>query len=146
MGSDPRPYTANEMMHVASARLLAGERLCFVGFGPPAIAVNMAQSTRSFVETIDFTTSPGHLEGERPSGWGAGPTSVVTQLGVYGFDEASGEMELRSLHPGVTLDEVRSATGWDLRTAEDVAQTPAPSDVELRLIREELDPEGAYSR
>ena len=247
-------YTANEMMVVASARQLAGERVCFVGVGPPNIAVNLAkrtvspelemvyesgvfganparlplsigdptlvtgatmitnmfdpfayylqaglvdvgflgasqidrlgninttvigeygrpkvrlpgsggaceiainarkvfvimpQSKRSFVDRIDFTTSPGHRDGGRPSWWGAGPSSVVTQLGVYGFDADTGEMELRTLHPGVSVDQIREATGWDLRVPDDVAETPPPSDEELRLIREELDPDGAYSR
>ena len=55
---------------------------------------------------IDFTTSPGFLAGRRPVGWiGKGPSIVVTQLGVHGFDEGSGEMELRSLHPGVALEQ-----------------------------------------
>src|SRR5213593_1589985 len=186
-------YTPNEMMIVASARQLAGERVCFVGVGPPNIACNLAkrtvapglelvyeagvfgsaparlplsigdptlvtgstlvtsqfelfayylqgglidvgflgasqidrygninttvigsyeepkvrlpgsggaceiainakkvfvimpQSERSFIERIDFTTSPGHLGGSRPKAWGAGPTVVVTGLGVYRF-------------------------------------------------------------
>jgi glutaconate CoA-transferase subunit B len=65
---------------------------------------------------------------------------------MYGFDEASGEMELRSVHPGVTVDEAREATSWKLRVAPQVAETEAPTEPELRLIREELDPEGAYSR
>src|SRR2546427_12039444 len=196
------PYTANEMMIVAAARQLAGERVCFVGVGPPNIACNLAkrtiapdlelvyeagvfgsaparlplsigdptlvtgatlvtnqfelfayylqaglidvgflgpsqidrhgninttvlgeyehpkvrlpgsggacesainarkvfvimpQSKRSFVDTLDFRTSPGHLAGagSRPATWGAGPTVVVTGLGVYGFDQATREM------------------------------------------------------
>src|SRR5205823_2138298 len=199
-GASDRPsYTTNEMMIAASARQLAGERVCFVGVGPPNIACNLArrtvapdlelvyesgvfgsaparlplsigdptlvtgslqvtsmfdlfayylqgglidvgflgasqidrfgninttvigdyghpkvrlpgsggacemainakkifvimpQSKRSFVERIDFVTSPGHLSGARPAGWGAGPSEVVTGLGTYGFDEMSGE-------------------------------------------------------
>ena len=70
---------------------------------------------------------------------------MVTGLGVYGFDE-TGEMTLESLHPGVTLEQVRENTGWDLKVAADVRETEAPTDEELRLIREELDPEGTYTR
>jgi glutaconate CoA-transferase, subunit B len=55
-------------------------------------------------------------------------------------------MRLVAVHPGVSLDDVRAATGWDLRVADDLRTTPAPSDEELRLIREELDPQGAYVR
>jgi glutaconate CoA-transferase, subunit B len=250
------PATSNEMMIVASARQLAGERVCFVGVGPPNIACNLAKRTispdleliyeagvfgavparlplsigdptlvtgslqvtnmfelfayflegglvdvgflgasqidrhgninttvigdyatpkvrlpgsggaceiainagkifvimpqtkRSFVDTIDFVTSPGHLAGGgRPQGWlGAGPTVVITGLGVYGFDQATGEMTLQSLHPGVTMDKIRDSTGWEMNVAGDVRETPTPTDQELRLIREELDPTGAYSR
>jgi glutaconate CoA-transferase subunit B len=70
----------------------------------------------------------------------------VTGLAVLGFDEETGEMELRSMHPGVTREQVLENTGWDLRIAPDVTTTPPPTDEELRLIREELDPEGAYTR
>jgi glutaconate CoA-transferase subunit B len=248
-----RAYTATEMMIVASARLLEGERVCFVGVGPPNIACNLAkrtlspgiqlvyeagvygaqparlplsigdptlatgavaitsmaelfgfylqrglvdvgflgasqidrfgninttvigdyanprvrlpgsggaceiainarkvfvimpQSKRSFVERIDFTTSPGFVDGHRPASWlGEGPSAVVTGLGTYRFDD--GEMVLATTHPGVTVDEVREQTSWDLRVADDVADTPAPEDEELRLIREDLDPDGAYTR
>ncbi len=213
-------YSGNEMMIVASARLLAGERVCFVGVGPPNIACNLAkrtvsprlqlvyeagvfgaeparlplsigdpslatgavaitsmfelfafylqrglvdvgflgasqidrygninttvigdyaspkvrlpgsggaceiainakkvfvimpQSKRSFVERIDFMTSPGFLRGRRPSSWlGAGPSAVVTGLGTYRFDEATGEMELATTHPGVTVEQVRGEHG-----------------------------------
>jgi glutaconate CoA-transferase, subunit B len=55
-------------------------------------------------------------------------------------------MRLDSLHPGVTLEEVRAATGWESKVASSLAETPAPTAGELRLIREELDPGGAYTR
>jgi glutaconate CoA-transferase, subunit B len=128
-------------------RLPGSGGACEIAINARKVFVMMAQSRRSFVQRLDFTTSPGHVGGKRPKEWiGAGPTVVVTNLGVYGFDQGSGEMELRSLHPGVTLDAVREATGWDVRVADDMAQTRAPSGEELRLIREELDPEGAYTR
>jgi glutaconate CoA-transferase subunit B len=69
---------------------------------------------------------------------------VVTDLGRYRFDPDSGEMELAAVHPGVEVDDVRAATGWELRVADDLQVTPDPSDEELRLIREELDPDGVY--
>ena len=55
-------------------------------------------------------------------------------------------MRLVSLHAGVTMDDIVANTGWDMKVADDVRETPAPTDEELRLIREELDPEGIYSR
>jgi glutaconate CoA-transferase, subunit B len=248
-----RAYTPSEMMIVASARQLAGERVCFVGIGPPNIACNLAkrtvspdlelvyeagvfgaaplrlplsigdpslvtgsvsvtsmfeifayylqrglidvaflgasqidrhgninttvigdyakpkvrlpgsggaceisinarktfvimpQSKRSFVNEVDFVTSPGHLAGTRPKEWlGAGPSVVVTGLGVYRFSP-EGRMYLASTHSGVTIDEVRDNTGWDLDVTDDLEETRVPSPEELRLVREELDPEGIYS-
>jgi glutaconate CoA-transferase subunit B len=129
-------------------RLPGSGGACEIAINAKKIFVMMPQSKRSFVNQLDFRTSPGHLAGggSRPTGWGAGPTVVVTGLGVYGFDQATGEMELRSLHPGVTVERVRDNTGWDLRVPAEVEETPAPTDEELRLIREELDPEGAYTR
>jgi len=113
----------------------------------------MRQSARSFVETIDFRTSPGNLGGaeqseriRREQGWlGRGPSVVVTDLGIWHFDE-TGEMRLDSLHPGATLDEVRATIGWEPRISADLTGTPPPTADELRLIREELDPEGAYTK
>jgi glutaconate CoA-transferase, subunit B len=248
-----RAYTPSEMMIVASARQLAGERVCFVGIGPPNIACNLAkrtvspdlelvyeagvfgaaplrlplsigdpslvtgsvsvtsmfeifayylqrglidvaflgasqidrhgninttvigdyakpkvrlpgsggaceisinarktfvimpQSKRSFVDEVDFVTSPGHLAGTRPREWlGAGPSVVVTGLGVYRFSPV-GRMYLASTHPGVTVEEVRDNTSWDLDVTDDLEETRVPSSEELRLVREELDPEGIYS-
>jgi glutaconate CoA-transferase subunit B len=113
----------------------------------------MRQSTRSFVETIDFRTSPGNLGGaeranriRREGGWlGRGPTVVVTDLGIYHFEE-TGEMRLDSLHPGATVEAVRDTIGWEVAIAPDLAATPVPTDAELRLIREELDPAGVYTK
>jgi glutaconate CoA-transferase subunit B len=70
---------------------------------------------------------------------------VVTDLGVYHFDER-GEMRLDSLHPGATLDAVRETIGWEVAVSTDLEATPPPSAEELRLIREELDPGGVYTR
>ena len=70
---------------------------------------------------------------------------VVTDLGIYHFDEA-GEMRLDSLHPGATLQDARATIGWDLKVAEPPAHTPPPTADELRLIREDLDPAGIYTK
>ena len=50
------------------------------------------------------------------------------------------------MHPGVTLEDVKANMGWDPRVAPDLAETPAPTDDELRLLREELDPQGIYTK
>jgi glutaconate CoA-transferase subunit B len=64
---------------------------------------------------------------------------------VYRFDEA-GEMRLVALHPGATLDDVRATIGWDIKVADDLGATPPPTTEELRLVREELDPGGVYTK
>jgi glutaconate CoA-transferase subunit B len=104
------------------------------------VFVVMRQSKRSFVADIDFCTSPGNTAGGR-----RGPSVVVTDLGVYHFDE-DGEMRLDTLHPGVLLDDVRGAIEWDVRVSAELATTPPPSAEELRLMREVLDPDGRYTR
>jgi glutaconate CoA-transferase subunit B len=127
-------------------RLPGSGGACEIAINARKVFVMMPQSKRSFVERIDFTTSPGHLKGARPKEWlGVGPTVVVTGLGVYGFDDG-GLMELRNLHPGVTVAQVQENTGWNMNVSDDLGETPAPTEQELRLIREELDPDGAYTR
>jgi glutaconate CoA-transferase, subunit B len=134
-------------------RLPGSGGACEIAINARQVFVIMRQSQRSFVEQIDFRTSAGNLGGaeiseriRREQGWiGRGPSVVVTDLAIWHFDD-TGEMRVDSLHPGVTLDDVRAATGWDPRVAATVAETPAPTAAELGLIRKELDPGGAYTR
>jgi len=133
-------------------RLPGSGGACEIAINAREVFVIMRQSARSFVERIDFRTSPGNLGGEgaeatrRRQGWlGRGPTVVVTDMGVYRFD-TDGEMRLELLHPGATLEQVRASIGWEVRIAEGVTATPSPTGEELRLLREELDPEGVYLR
>ncbi|MFN8520320.1 MAG: CoA-transferase [Chloroflexota bacterium] len=132
-------------------RLPGSGGACEIAINARQVFVVMRQSRRSFVERIDFRTSPGNLGGaeaaariRREQGWmGSGPSVVVTDLGIHRFGE-DGEMRLESLHPGATLDQVRESMGWEVRLAPSVAATPPPTSEELRLIREELDPAGDY--
>jgi glutaconate CoA-transferase subunit B len=136
-----------------TTRLPGSGGACEIAINARQVFVIMRQSRRSFVESIDFRTSPGNLGGaenaariRREQGWlGRGPSVVVTDLGIYRFDD-DGEMRLQSLHPGATVDEAAATIGWDLRIAPDLETTAAPTDAELALIREELDPGGAYTR
>ncbi len=103
-------------------RLPGSGGACEIAINARQVFVIMRQSARSFVETIDFRTSPGNLGGaeqaeriRREGGWlGRGPSIVVTDLGIYDFDD-TGEMRLVSLHPGATLDAVRSTIGWAVK-------------------------------
>ncbi len=102
---------------------------------------------RRFPEKLDFRTSAGFLggRGERQAAGlrGGGMLAVVTDLGVMEPDE-NGELVLTALHPGASAEQARTNTGWDLKVASDLKTTPAPSAEELRILREELDPQGIY--
>jgi glutaconate CoA-transferase subunit B len=134
-------------------RLPGSGGACEIAINARQIFVIMRQSKRSFVEHIDFRTSAGNLGGaekaeriRREQGWlGRGPSVVVTDLGIYHFDE-TGEMRLDFLHPGATLDAVRESIGWEPKVAQDLRTTPNPTPDELRLIRVELDPDGMYTK
>jgi glutaconate CoA-transferase subunit B len=131
-------------------RLPGSGGACEIAIHARRVLVIMRQAQRSFVEQLHFRTSPGHsgdpVHDAARGWWGSGPTDVVTDLGTYTFDEASGEMTLVTLHPGVTLEVVRENMGWDPKVIDDLGETKTPTDEELRLIREELDPGGIYTK
>ena len=102
---------------------------------------------RRFPARVDFATSAGFLDG-RPARQaagvrGGGPQAVVTDLGILEPDE-NGELVLAALHPGATVDQARANTGWPLKVAPDLRTTEPPQAEDLRILREELDPQGIY--
>ncbi|MFF4908831.1 CoA-transferase subunit beta [Streptomyces sp. NPDC001260] len=101
-------------------------------------------SRRVFVEKVDMVCGVGydHAGGAR---FHRVPR-VVSDLGVFDFATPDHSMRLASLHPGVTVEEVREATSFDLAAADDVPPTREPTAEELRLVREVLDPAGARAR
>jgi len=129
-------------------RLPGSGGACEIAVNAQRIFIIMRLKRRAFVEHLHFRTSPGHLggRGEREELGlpGAGPQLVVTDKCVFQFDEETEEIVLQSLHAGVTQADVEEQVGWDLRVADDLEQTPPPSEDELRLLREELDPQGLY--
>ena len=106
------------------------------------VVVIAPHSARTFVDRLDFRTTVGYGDGpgdRRRLGFrGRGPTAVVTDLGVMEPDADRCELTLTQIHPGVELDQVREATGWDLRVADDLRHTPSPTDEELAALRELL--------
>lgn len=104
------------------------------------VIITLRHSTRAFVEKVDFITSVGHGEGgdhrDRLRLRGKGPTAVITDLGVLRPDANSRELTLTHVHPDISIDDVRAATGWELRVADDVATTEAPSSTELEALQE----------
>ncbi len=104
-------------------------------------------SKRRFPEKLDFRTSAGFLGGraERQAAnlRGGGMLAVVTDLGLMEPDQ-DGELVLTALHPDVSVEQACANTGWDLKVAPSLRTTPPPSAEELRILREDLDPQGIY--
>jgi len=123
--------------------------------GAPEIAtaskevwIILKQTKRTFVERLHFITSAGYQQTEnlaprlgdtnrdcRPTR-GRGPTIVITDLGVLVPNPATGEFTLSGVHPGVTVEQARGATGWDLKVFPYLETTPAPTAAELVALRD----------
>jgi glutaconate CoA-transferase, subunit B len=117
------------------------------GGGAPEIAamageviVIIRQSPRTFVDRLHFRSSVGYGDGprdrERLGLPGGGPRTVISDLGVLRPDPLSCELTLTQVHPGVSEDQAREATGWPLIIADELEETEPPSDEELRVLRE----------
>ncbi len=106
------------------------------------VVIIMRQTTRSFVERVDFVTSFGFGRGagdrEKLGLRGNGPVRVITDLGVLEPDPASCELTLTAVHPGVSVERVRENTGWDLAVAADLVTTDSPTEGELSILRDLL--------
>lgn len=110
----------------------------------------MSHERRRLVERVSFVTSPGHGDGS--PGWrkrngllGGGPVAIITTLCVLRFPDHGGEAYLASVHPGHSVDEVRTETGWPLQVPDRVSETSAPTAAELTAIRR-FDPDGFWTR
>lgn len=111
----------------------------WIGHARRTILYTTSHDKRVFVPKVDFVSAPGWPPAEGPTL--RGPVLVVTPLAVLDFTE-SGDMRLQSLHPGVTLEQVRDNTGFDLAwPGGEAPVTPEPSAEELRLMRN-FDPDG----
>jgi glutaconate CoA-transferase subunit B len=96
----------------------------------------------TFVNTLDYLTSPGYLEGgdsRDETGLfpcGSGPVALISTKGIFRFDPATKEMYLAQIHPGVSLESVKRDVPWDLQVASDLKETPRPTDDEIDFIRD----------
>ena len=117
------------------------------GGGAPEIAsscgeifITLKQSKRAMVEKIDFFTSFGHGEGgDHRARLGIstkGPTMMVTDLAVWRTDPVTHEFTVVLLHPGVTREMVQAECGWTVRFADEVEETPPPTELELKTLRD----------
>jgi glutaconate CoA-transferase, subunit B len=102
------------------------------------VIVMLRQSPRTFVESVDFVSSVGFgRNGEGRAGHrGGGPTVVITDLGVLRPDPETHQLELVAVHPGIDVDSVVAASGWDLLVAADLGTVEQPTEEELTILRD----------
>ncbi len=111
----------------------------------------MKHQKRAFVEKVDFVSGVGFLDGSpdaraRAGIKGGGPGIVVSNLAVMDFEPNTHRMRLRSVHPGVKVDEVVANTGFELVVPKHVPQTDLPTPEQTSLIRRRIDPQGLWLR
>lgn len=109
----------------------------------------MPHDKRKFVAKLDFLTTVGYLTGpgsREAAGLprGTGPYRVVTNLALLGYDDATKRMKLLATNPGITVQQVVDNTGFELLMADDISENQPPTETELRLLREEIDPGRLY--
>jgi glutaconate CoA-transferase subunit B len=119
------------------------------------LAIIMPHERHRLRERVDFVTSPGYgypdEDGPAGTAWRTrvglprgGPAALITTLAVFTFDQANGRAQLKSYHPGSSVEQVQEQTGWPLELAADCAETESPSEEELTLIRH-CDPLGVWT-
>ena len=136
--------------HRPSLRMLGSVLLPehFSLFGREYVLID--HNPRKFVPRVDFISGAGFIDGgpnarEQAGLRHGGPRWVLTELGVFDFDEATGRMRVKSIHPGYTLAEVQERTGFDLIVPPEIPETRPPTDEEIRLLRTEIDPHGVLT-
>ena len=132
-----------------NVRLPGSGGACEIAIHAKKIFIITPLGKRTFVEKLDFVTSPGHIDGssnarERLGMPGAGPQLVITNRAIFDFGAPGNEMRLISIYPGVTVDQVQAEVAWPIQVAIDLRETPPPTTEELEIIRQELDPAGIY--
>lgn len=125
--------------------------LIFLGAFRRSYLYTEHHSPKQLVEKVDFVSGGGWLEGGdsrskvfRPES--QGPQYLFTPLGVFDFEPVSKAMRIASVHPGVTVDDVQAATGFELLVGEDVRETDGPTDEELSVLRNQVDRDGVLRR
>lgn len=116
-------------------------------FAQRLIIIIANQTRRTFVKRVDFLTSPGYLNGpgaREKAGLpaGTGPYRVITQLGIYGFDQKTKKLTLISLHPGISVENVKENSSFEIIIPDKIETSPEPPDDYLKILREKIDPAG----
>ncbi len=129
-----------------TVRLPGSGGACDIASLAKKVLIIMNHERHRFVENVNYITSPGHGDGAMRRAdiglKGGGPTALISTMGVFGF--VGGIMNTRSIHPGITAEDLVEATGFDLKVRDDVAETKHPKEDELKVIRE-YDPLGFWT-
>ncbi|MBS1983718.1 MAG: CoA-transferase subunit beta [Bdellovibrionales bacterium] len=127
-------------------RLPGSGGACEIAVHSKRLLIVMRMSPKTFVEKCDFVTSPGNFSlGKSRADWGmpgGGPTRVITDLGVCEF--VDNEMTLTEIYSGVTVEQVKAACGWPLKIAAQLKTFEDPSERDIHLLRDKLDPQKLY--
>ena len=120
-------------------RLPGSGGACDIAVLTRKLVITIPQSLRHFPPHLDFVTSPGVRRRDgTPHGAGGPPARsivVITDMAVFGIDADQPELELRTLHPGVSLEDLRRHIGWEPRVSDAVGTTPLPTIEELEMVR-----------
>lgn len=129
-------------------RLPGSGGACEISIHAKKIILILKQNKKTFTEKIDFITSPGFINSENPRKKhgipGGGPILAITDLGVYSFTSDTHEMILTEMHPGISLEIIRENLSWDIKVSDSIKTTGSPTARELKIIREDLDPDKIY--
>lgn len=113
------------------------------------LIILLPHEKRRFKPTLNYLTSPGFGDGpawrESKGLIGGGPRAIITNLCIFDFDPDTSKARVKTLHPGVGIDQVRERTGFEVDCRQDMGTTPPPTEEELALIRK-YDPEGFWTR
>lgn len=128
----------------------------FVGSGGANDIASCARRTiiiirherRKLSQAVDFVTSPGYLRGNGQrvaTGLRGGPSRVITDKAIFGFDSESKRMKLESIHPSFNVDDVLATMDFEPIVPDHLPTTEPPTPKQVRMIREEIDPDGMYA-
>jgi glutaconate CoA-transferase subunit B len=129
-------------------RLPGSGGACEISIHAKKIILILKQNKKTFPEKIDFITSPGFINSENPRKKhgipGDGPVLVITDFGVYTFTSDTHEMVLTEIHPEVSMEIIRENLSWDVKVSDSLKTTDSPTPGELKIIRNDLDPDKIY--
>lgn len=129
-------------------RLPGSGGACEIALLAKQILIIARLTRRTFVEKLDFLTTPGHMQGGESRtnlrAPGGGPEAVITDKAIFRFDPVTHEMVLASLHPGHSIEDIQAEVGWKIRITSDLTTTLAPTLEEMTILRQELDTAGRF--